>query len=302
LLLVNEIMAKLASIKSISHFNVYQAILLILGLLFRKWGSTKGRFKQLVREKHGIDFLYRVNETVTGHNRGELLISGQSTTGNAYKFYIRRFTSDTDVFHQLYFRPDYPVILQKIQSLFQNQSVKLILDGGAYIGLSTFFWATAFKGAKVIAVEADRSNFEQLERNVALNNLLNVTCLHKALWHQEEQLMINTQKMDKRQWAYAVEKGNAESNNVLGLPIHKLVDLDKTKIDILKLDIEGAEKEVFLNDPSIEAVLNNVRIIICELHYEGEIRSSILNKITEFGFTYETIGEDWLFVNHNLVN
>jgi len=114
--------------------------------------------------------------------------------------------------------------------------------------------------------------------------------------------MINTQKMDKRQWAYAVEKGNAESNNVLGLPIHKLIDLNSAVIDILKLDIEGAEKEVFLDDQSIDAVLNNVRVIICELHYEGEIKNRILNKITEFGFTYETIGEDWLFINHNLVN
>ena len=44
---------------------------------------------------------------------------------------------------------------------------KLIIDAGAYTGLSTLYYATKYPGAKIIAVEAESSNFEVLERHTS---------------------------------------------------------------------------------------------------------------------------------------
>lgn len=42
---------------------------------------------------------------------------------------------------------------------------KMIVDVGANIGITSIFFATRYPEAKVIAIEAEKSNFDILERN-----------------------------------------------------------------------------------------------------------------------------------------
>ncbi|MEQ8336732.1 MAG: FkbM family methyltransferase [Cyclobacteriaceae bacterium] len=232
-------------------------------------------------------------------------IAGNRNVNHDYQFLLRRYSSDVDVFRQLYYRPDYPVIVDKvIQTLGRPENVSTIIDGGAYIGLSTFYWASTFPEARVIAIEAEKSNFDLLQKNVQMNNLMNVQVENLALWSHEENLNITREKMDKRPWAFAVEATTDQPSDMIpGISLSKLLnDRSIDQIDILKLDIEGAEKEVFLQDEGIGKVLKRTKIIICELHYFDQTKKHILKKLKDYGFTISSIGEDLFCINKKLIS
>ena len=291
------------SIKSLSHFSLLNKLKLVLGLLITPLFKNDKHFQALLNEKRGLDFLYRCNREVKKVGINEILIKGNRNVSYDYQFHLRRYSSDVDVFNQIYVRPDYPLIINKVKEVLGgDENVSTIIDGGAYIGLSTFYWASTFPNAKVVAIEAEKSNFDQLKINVHINNLLNVQLENKAIWSHEENLNITREKMDKRPWAFAVETRNYQQADVIpGISLSKLrTGLGIDKIDVLKLDIEGAEREVFLGDKGIGEVLENTKIIICELHYFDQTKEDILQSIKEYGFNISTIGEDIFCVNERL--
>lgn len=288
------------SLKSLSHFSLPNQIKLVIGLLIKPLFRNNERFQILLKEKHQLDFIYRCNREVRKLSSNEILITGNRNVKYDYQFHLRRYTSDIDVYKQIYYRPDYPRIIDKIKEIFGGvENVKKIIDGGAYTGLSTFYWAKSFPKSQVVAIEAEKSNFDLLRKNVQINNLSNADVYNKAIWSNEEQLCISREKMDKRPWAFAVEiRKNQQTDEVSGISLSKLrTDLSIDKIDILKLDIEGAEREVFLEDNKISEVLENTKVIICELHYFDETKDAILKKIIDFGYSVSTIGEDHFFIN-----
>lgn len=292
------------TLKSLPFFSLIDQIKLVIGLLFPSVFQKNDEFKRLLVEKRGIDFLFRNNKSIKSFGQNTILITGNKNINSQYKFYLRRYTSDLDVYRQLYDRPDYPIIINKIEGLLGGaDKIQTIVDGGAYIGLSTFYWARSFPNAKVVAIEAETSNFELLTRNVSINNLEAVYLENKAVWYKSGELSITKDKMDKRPWAFAVEESvDNNTERIQSISLSKLrEDHNLGTIDVLKLDIEGAEREVFLKDRQIAEVLKNTRIILCELHYFDSTKNEILNKISKAGFSYETIGEDHFFINKNLV-
>ena len=60
------------------------------------------------------------------------------------------------------------------------ESPQVIVDAGAYTGLSTAFFALRYPAAKIIAIEPDEANFELLLRNTAA--FANVQAVRAALW------------------------------------------------------------------------------------------------------------------------
>lgn len=288
------------SLKSLSHFSLPNQVKLVIGLLIPPLFRNNEHFQILLKEKRQLDFIYRCNREVRKLSSDEILITGNRNVEYDYQFHLRRFTSDIDVYKQIYYRPDYPRIIDKIEEIFRGfENVKKIIDGGAYTGLSTFYWAKTFPNAQVVAIEAERSNFDLLKKNVLINNLSNVDIHNKAIWSHEEQLCITREKMDKRPWAFAVEiRNEQQTDEISGISLSKLrADLSIDTVDILKLDIEGAEREVFLEDNKIGEVLENTKVIICELHYFDKTKDDIIKKITGFGYLVSTIGEDHFFVN-----
>ncbi len=67
-------------------------------------------------------------------------------------------------------------------------SAKVIVDVGAYIGLTSIFYAKKFPKARIFAIEPERSNFELMLKN--LRPYPNVTPIHSALWSSESYVSI----------------------------------------------------------------------------------------------------------------
>lgn len=72
-------------------------------------------------------------------------------------------------------------------------------------------------------------------------------------------------------------------------------------IDILKIDIEGAEKEVFAFD--YENWLPKTKILIIELHdhMKKGCSKSVFQAISQYDFSFSRLDENLVFVNENYV-
>jgi FkbM family methyltransferase len=154
--------------------------------------------------------------------------------------------------------------MQEYKTPFPTEP-KVILDVGANIGMATLYYSQAYPKAKIVAIEPESSNYRILVKNCGA--LPNVTLIEAALWSEERPLVIQNPNAEK--WMYSVAAVQSPSGS--GLQEVKAVtipgimrSLGVDHIDILKLDIEGAECELF-NDGA-QAWLGAVGQIAIELH------------------------------------
>jgi FkbM family methyltransferase len=144
------------------------------------------------------------------------------------------------------------------------QSPQLIVDAGANIGLSAIFFANRYPEAKIIAVEPDSSNYEMLRKNIALYS--NIVAVRAALWNENKDVDLIDPGVG--QTAYQTHDRSAVPSLpvqvVPGITLDQLMsDFDIRFIDLLKIDIEGSEKEVFERSSSW---ISSVGIIAIEIH------------------------------------
>lgn len=141
---------------------------------------------------------------------------------------------------------------------------KIIVDAGANIGTSSIFFAQKFPNARIFAVEPEASNFQLLQKN--LKQYPNVVVVQAAFWGTN-----STRKIWNRftgHWGYTVAETTNKTQET-GQEIH-CVTIDSfmkehgiESIDLLKMDIEGGEKDVLENS---QKWIGSVSTITVELH------------------------------------
>jgi len=138
---------------------------------------------------------------------------------------------------------------------------QFIIDAGANIGIASIYFAEKFPTAKIIALEPEPGNFALLEQNT--RPWPNIHPLRAALW--KENGSINLFDPGQGPWSFQVRaSGDNTIGQVATVTIDELLRHHAAPaIDILKMDIEGAEVEIFEN-PS--AWIDRVRVIMVELH------------------------------------
>ena len=116
-------------------------------------------------------------------------------------------------------------------------------------------------------IEPDRSNFELLQENVA--PYPQVTPMQAALWNRNEEIDLLDPGLGK--WGFmtaqtspAGHRAGSNGHTVRAVTVDQLMrEHNLTAIDILKMDIEGAEREVVM-DPAVW--IGRVEAFIIELH------------------------------------
>jgi len=176
--------------------------------------------------------------------------------------YLRPNTSDIDVFRQVFLQNDYA--LSKKMNL---SGINFIVDCGANNGLSALYFSERFPNAKVVAVELESGNFAMLKKNVAGH--ANIFPLHAGVW--EEDIMLEIPNLNGSNWEFMAAKSTdasadgPQTQKVQGLTLPTIMQRYQIPvIDILKIDVEGAEFEIFSNNP--DKFLSKTRILIIELH------------------------------------
>jgi FkbM family methyltransferase len=153
------------------------------------------------------------------------------------------------------------------KEIFQNQVYKfrttrlkpVIIDGGANIGLSTIFFKTNYPDAKVVAFEPDFKIFNMLKKNLESFGFDDVLVINKGLWNEEGILTFNSEGAD----AGRIHDFRDEKVIKTAIETCCLSTYLKQPIELLKLDIEGAETEVLEESQSL---LHNVNKIFVEYH------------------------------------
>lgn len=193
---------------------------------------------------------------------------------------IRRFDSDINVLLQIL------VDRECEQSLpFEP---RFIVDAGAYTGYSALFFAHRYPNARIVAIEPNQANFDLLRQNCA--DLPNITPVHGALWYRQEQLDLGNQ--GDASWTFQVRPAAAEGAGLVrGYSVDELMrSFEAPEIDILKIDIEGAEREVFTMGE--RGWLDATRSMIIETH--GPECERALNDVASTrNFSVSQTGEKW---------
>jgi FkbM family methyltransferase len=141
----------------------------------------------------------------------------------------------------------------------------VIVDAGANIGLASVFLANKYPEARIIAIEPEKSNFEVLRKNVA--PYANVACVQAALWNSDKSVTITD--LGLGQWGFFTmehpsQREGLKDGEVEGITVTTLMTRFGIEyIDFFKVDVEGAEKEVFASSSSW---IDRVGVIAIELH------------------------------------
>jgi FkbM family methyltransferase len=158
-----------------------------------------------------------------------------------------------------------------------------------------------FPKATIICIEPDPENFRILQKNVA--SYENIHCECCGIWNKDTTLKV----YDKfglgefGKWGMVVEE-DLKYGNIKVLSMNTLLKKYAIEhIDILKIDIETSEKQLF--QENFEHWLPLVKTIIIELHDNSEngCASSFFGAIvkTYSSYNFSILGESVVIQNMN---
>lgn len=202
---------------------------------------------------------------------------------------IRKNTSDLRAFEQVFLFKEY--------DLDYDFKPKTIVDAGANVGFASIYFSRLFNEARIIAIEPEESNYNILIKNVF--RYKNITCLQKGVWNKKTILSIENPNESK--WSFRTIE--SDKNGIKAITIDELMhDYEFPFIDILKIDIEGAEMSLFKEN--YEVWLPKVRMLIIEIHEELNIKckEAVFNALSNYNFRNYCYGENTIFINNNYLS
>lgn len=187
------------------------------------------------------------------------------------RVHLRPKSTDAHAFWQVFIAGDYdfPIGTQPV----------FIVDAGAHIGFATLYFLHRFPDARILAIEPETSNADLFAVNTSAYQ--NIQLHRAALW--KEHRLLNIENPDADSWSFRVQESDNRSGGINAITIADILEVN-SHIDILKLDIEGAEKELFSGD---NGWLKNVGMIIIEFHerYAPGSTRMITDAMHEYGFS-----------------
>lgn len=207
---------------------------------------------------------------------------------------LRNNTSDNAAFQTIFIHGEYDFKLPFEPSF--------IIDCGANIGLTTLYFLSKYPDSSVVSVEPEAANFRMLAHNTRL--FKKVKCIMAAVWIDDSKLKI-VDDPDNSYWGKRV----VPTSEVNGDSLIETIRIDKILkesgfdfIDVLKIDIEGAELELFSRD--YETWLPKTKVLMIELHdrFKKGCSKSFFKALVNYDFSVYTSGENLICINNKLVN
>lgn len=163
---------------------------------------------------------------------------------------------------------EYSNLRQYLNHEVRSSGSKLnILDLGSNVGLSAIYLANEFHLANICCVEADPRNFELLSKNLSVNET-DAQIIFGAVGAEDSELLelriSNNSTCSTLVSQDFIHSSHTHKLTVPTISVEKIIDkLKWNKIDILKIDIEGAEDSLLKSSPSW---LSIVSLIVMEIH------------------------------------
>lgn len=236
--------------------------------------------------------------------------------GLKFPILLRQNTLDAFVTDEIFGRQCYDVSMKNSRHYsdyieeFHIRKPQNIIDAGGNIGLAAIYYAEKSPTAQIVTIEPDSDNFYLLSENIKPYS--NIKAIKGAVWDKVTKLCISNRK--DAIWdngtlnagKYIVSEGEIEGETLV--PTYTIDNImenyNMDKIDILKMDVEGAEREIFAGN--YEKWLPKVKILMLEHHdfYKPGATKSLFKAIINYDFHFMYDNSDsletmmFLFDNH----
>ncbi len=192
-----------------------------------------------------------------------------------------RDDADRSVIGEIFKYHEYRAAEEAIKSA-QN----VIIDIGAHAGFFSLYAAALNPDARIVAVEPFPENLELLEKHLTKNKIDNVETVTGAVAGETGSRFLVLER-DSHNHRLNLPKEDVSRRSTIKIDCWSLQDFIEKyqieKVDLLKIDIEGLEYEIFamLN----AATFGKIKNIILEYHnYYGKEYKEIEAKLRENGF------------------
>ena len=198
---------------------------------------------------------------------------------------LRRGTSDMLVLRDIYERREYA----RAADLIAGTGSKVIIDLGGNTGLTSLWFADRFPDATLLVVEPDDANYRLLRKNCR-RLIKNGRVRTVRAFAAAEPGFAEVDREAKEAWSF--KKGDARQpefkGSVLCMSVQQLLGLLGTpRVDLLKCDVEGSERELF---QSCGRWIGGVRRLVVETH-PPYMPTDLYADLTRSGWTFAVVEE-----------
>lgn len=181
---------------------------------------------------------------------------------NGAKLYCRSQSTDINEACVVFSGLEYPTELCRLDPTAKREAV--VLDLGGNIGAFTV-WLAAINPAtpmKVFAFEPHPGNAELMRRNCTLNRIEGVEVLEKAVAGEAGHVRLDISGGFD---AFRIDSAAADAIEVEAITLRDFLDgRGIGRVDLLKMDIEGAEYGIVESD--VQTLAERVGMMILEFH------------------------------------
>ncbi len=171
------------------------------------------------------------------------------------------------------------IFVQGVYDFVAPHPAPRIIDCGAHVGVGVLRWRSLFPAADITAFEADPAIAERLRLNLAARGDTRTQVHAAAAWINDGTIGFQRTGADN---------GHIIDNASQSVPARDLAKFCTEPVDLLKLDIEGAEEKVLLHLGATGA-LRQIRNLVCEWHQWTPSSPAVheaLARLVAAGFVY----------------
>jgi len=176
------------------------------------------------------------------------------------------------------------IFVQKAYDFDAQREDPIIVDCGGNIGLSTIWFKHRYPKSQVAVFEADPAIAEVLSANLSALGLPDVQVVKSAVWTEAGQVSYASDRADSGR--IDLHHGEQVVDAV------RLAEFITQPIDLLKLDIEGAEYAV-IQDLCETGTISRVRRLVCEVHGRRDdsvALAAVLRGLAHHGLAFTLTG------------
>ncbi|MFM2337663.1 MAG: hypothetical protein RL115_856 [Bacteroidota bacterium] len=219
------------------------------------------------------------------------------------KLRVRNFpSSDMEVLKQVLISNEYEAVVHCYKDNFTNKPAVKIIDAGTNVGYASIYFLSFFEAGKIACVEPDAGNLKEIAFN--LNTAIkagSVTVFPTGLMGGDDiSIQTNRSFRDGKDWSVEVQPVGDDT----GLKSVSVASIMKAmqwqEVDIIKIDIEGAERYLFNTTENVQWLLTT-KVVAIEIHDEFEIREKIYEILRAFSFIIFNVNETTIAINKKLL-
>lgn len=188
------------------------------------------------------------------------------------------------------------LFFEELYDFSSDKHEPIIIDCGANIGLSTIFFKRKFPNSRIISIEADPEIFGMLIKNTSQFDLQNLKLLNKAVWIVDGNVTFNASGgLGGRIENTSNINSDSLKVTVQSIRLKSLLDdiiKNGENIDLLKIDIEGAEIEVIKDCEDCLAYVDKIFVEYHRLRGNSDNLFDFLRILENSGFSIY-IKEAW---------